>query len=75
MKPVEKIYFAFCKSKKKQLYFNELKEISGLKDSSLSKNLKELIEKKEIKKEKQKSNTFYSLKNKELKSAHFFHLH
>lgn len=71
MKPVEKIYFAFFKSKKNKLYFNELKEFSGLKDSSLNKNLKELIEKKEIKKEKEKSNTFYSLKNKQLKSIYF----
>ncbi|MFW6009322.1 MAG: nucleotidyltransferase domain-containing protein [Nanoarchaeota archaeon] len=71
MKPIEKIYFAFFKAKKNQLYFNELKKISGLKDSSLNKNLKELVDKKEIKKEKEKSNTYYSLKNKQLKSVYF----
>lgn len=71
MKPIEKIYFAFFKTKKEKLYFNELKEFSGLKDSSLNKNLKYLIEKKEVNKEKEKSNTFYSLKNKQLRSVYF----
>lgn len=71
MKPIEKIYLAFYTSKKKKLYFNELKEISGLKDSSLNKNLLNLIELDEIVKEKTKQNTFYSLKNQELKASYF----
>lgn len=71
MKPIEKIYFAFFISRKKRLYFNELKEISGLKDSSLDKTLRDLIDKNEINKEKLKSNTFYCLKNYDLKSVYF----
>jgi len=71
MKPIEKIYLAFYKSKSQRLYFNELKEISGLGDSSLSKNLNDLLKKNEIIKEKEKSNTFYTLKNIELKSIYF----
>lgn len=71
MKPIEKIYHAFYRSGRGRLYFNELKEFSGLKDSSLDRNLRILTDKKEIRKEKSRSNTYYSLINDELRAIYF----
>src|SRR3989339_341696 len=44
MKPEEKIYQAYFESKKNSLYFNEIKELSKLADSSLTTTLNRLTE-------------------------------
>ncbi|MBU4245666.1 MAG: nucleotidyltransferase domain-containing protein [Nanoarchaeota archaeon] len=58
----EKIYFAFYETKKKLLYYNQLKVHTGLSDSSLQNALKKL--KKETASIREKANTFYLLKYK-----------
>ena len=63
MKPDEKIFKAYYSSKKKSLYFNEIKEITGLSDSSLSNTLKTLTENNILEKITTKSNTYYEMKN------------
>jgi len=64
LSPEEKIYFAFYETKKKMLYYSQLKERTGLSDSSLQNALKKLVKRKEIEAIKEKANTFYRLKNK-----------
>lgn len=71
MKPIEKIYFAFYKSRKSILYFNQIKELSGLSDSSLNKNLIQLMEFKQVRKNKQRSNTYYELSDTNLIASYF----
>jgi predicted nucleotidyltransferase len=66
MKPEDKVYNAYFESKKHILYFNEIKELSKLSDSSLSNTLRKLTENKTLQQEKTKSNTFYKIKNKKL---------
>ena len=60
--PEEKIYFAFYETKKKMLYYNQIKEHTGLSDSSLQNALKKLN--KEMASIREKANTFYLLKDK-----------
>jgi len=67
--PEKKIYLAFYKKRKQ--YFNELKEETKLSNSSLQNTLKKLEKQNLIKKEKTKSNTFYSIQNKEIASIKF----
>lgn len=74
MKPEMKIFLAYLNSKKFSLYFNELKELSSLSDSSLDHNLKKLVFKEVLFVNKTKSNTFYLLKNKRLVSLKFSEL-
>jgi len=66
MKPEDKIYKAYFESKKNRLYFNEIKEISKLSDSSLANTLNKLVKDSILHQEKTKSNTFYRIKDKKL---------
>ena len=71
MKPEEKIFHAYFESKKSSLYFNEIKGLSKLSDSSLTNTLNRLIKNNTLKQEKTKSNTFYKRKNKKIFSLKF----
>jgi len=71
MKPEDKIYKAYFESKKTSLYFNEIKELSKLSDSSLTNTLNKLIKNNTLTKEKTKSNTFYKINNKKLFALKF----
>ncbi len=66
MKPEDKIYKAYFESKKNRLYFNEIKELSKLSDSSLTNTLNKLLKDNILHQEKTKSNTFYTIKEKKL---------
>jgi predicted transcriptional regulator len=61
IKPTEKVYRAFYDTREILLYFNQLKEITGLSDSSLANALKKLRESNEIERIKEKSNTFFRI--------------
>lgn len=74
MRPEEKVFKAYLDSKKSTLYFNEIKELSKLSDSSLANVLSNLVKNKTISQEKTKSNTFYSVKNKKLFELKFSEL-
>ncbi len=71
MKPEEKIYQAYFESKKSPLYFNEIKELSKLSDSSLTNTLTKLTKNSTLTQEKTKSNTFYKIKDKKLFALKF----
>ena len=71
MKPEEKIYKAYFDSKKSTLYFNEIKELSTLSDSSLTNTLNKLTKNSILAQEKTKSNTFYKIKDKKLFALKF----
>ena len=71
MKPEDKIYKAYFESKKSTLYFNEIKELSKLSDSSLTNTLHKLMTDSTLTQEKTKSNTFYKIKNKKLFALKF----
>ena len=71
MKPEEKIYKAYFESKKNSLYFNEIKELSKLSDSSLANTLNKLTKNNILTQEKTKSNTFYKIKDKKLFALKF----
>ncbi|MGK0209122.1 MAG: putative nucleotidyltransferase [Patescibacteria group bacterium] len=71
MKPEEKIYNAYFQTQKSSLYFNQIKELSKLSDSSLANTLKRLVENKIFTKEKSKSNTNYTIKNKKIIALKF----
>ncbi|MEK6874942.1 MAG: nucleotidyltransferase domain-containing protein [Nanoarchaeota archaeon] len=71
MKPEEKVYKAYFDSKKSSLYFNEVKGLSKLSDSSLTNTLARLIKSNILDKEKTKSNTFYKIKDKKLLALKF----
>ena len=71
MKPEDKIYKAYFESKKISLYFNEIKELSKLSDSSLTNTLTKLVKNSSLIKEKTKSNTFYKIKDKKLFALKF----
>lgn len=71
MKADDKIYLAYFESKKPELYFNELKELTGLSDSSLANTLKQLVNQNILKMIKTKSNTFYKIQNRKLFSLKF----
>lgn len=66
MKPEKKIYLAYYNSKKNELYFNEIKDLSGLSDSSLARSLNKLVKNNTLSKNITKSNTFYKIKNYKL---------
>ena len=74
MRPEEKVYKAYFESKKLSLYFNEIKELSKLSDSSLTNTLNRLTAEKILYREKTKSNTFYKVKNKKLMALKFSEL-
>ena len=71
MKPESKIYNAYFETSKDNLYFNEIKELTKLSDSSLSNTLKKLTEDNIITKEITKSNTYYKIKNKKIFALKF----
>ena len=71
MKPEEKVYKAYFESKKNSLYFNEIKELSNLSDSSLTNTLNKLLKDDIVTQEKTKSNTFYKIKDKKLFALKF----
>ena len=71
MKQEDKIYKAYFESKKSTLYFNEIKELSKLSDSSLTNTLHKLMTDSTLTQEKTKSNTFYKIKNKKLFALKF----
>ena len=71
MKPEQKIYRTYFESKKSSLYYNELKELSKLSDSSLTNTLSRLTKERLLDKEKTKSNTYYHIKDKKLFSLKF----
>ena len=71
MKPEDKIYKAYFESKKNSLYFNEIKELSKLSDSSLTNTLNKLVHNNILTQEKTKSNTFYKIKDKKLFTLKF----
>ncbi len=71
MKPEEKVYQAYFEAKKSSLYFNEIKELSKLSDSSLTNTLTKLTKNNTLTQEKTKSNTFYKIKDKKLLALKF----
>ncbi|MBT3407913.1 nucleotidyltransferase domain-containing protein [Candidatus Woesearchaeota archaeon] len=71
MMPENKIYLAYFKLKKTKLYYNQIKEYTGLSHSSLQNVLEKIIKLNIIKVEKTKSNIFYKIKNKKLFSLKF----
>src|SRR3989344_4181833 len=71
MKPEDKIYKVYFESKKNSLYFNEIKELSKLSDSSLTNTLNKLLHNNILTREKTKSNTFYKIKDKKLFALKF----
>ena len=71
MKPDDKIYKAYFDSKKSTLYFNEIKGLSKLSDSSLTNTLQKMITNSILTQEKTKSNTFYKIKDKKLFALKF----
>ncbi len=60
----EKIFQTFYESSKDKIYFNELKNLTKLSNSSLQNTLKLLIEGKILEKQETKANVFYIIKNK-----------
>ena len=71
MKPEDKVYQAYFESKKNPLYFNEIKELSRLSDSSLTNTLNRLTKNNILTQEKTKANTFYNIKDKKLFALKF----
>ncbi len=69
--PTERIYKAFYDSKQAKLYYNQLIELTNSSDSSLQNALKKLKQNDELDIEKQKANTFYILKDKQIKNLIF----
>lgn len=64
MKADEKVYEAYLELRQSKLYFNQIKEQTGLSNSSLQNVLNKLIQDKTLKLDKTKSNTFYQINNK-----------
>jgi predicted nucleotidyltransferase len=62
----EKIFKAFYESKKDKIYFNELKELTKLSNSSLQNQLKTLLQNNILQKEETKANVFFAIKNKKI---------
>ena len=63
MNALDKLYRAYYAANKIKLYFSELKELTGLSNSSLQNALRKLESEKQILKLKEKSNAYYILKN------------
>ena len=71
MNAEEKIYEAYLKLRSEKLYFNQLKELTKLSNSSLQNVLNKLIKDKSLSIDKKISNTFYEIKNKKFFSLKF----
>lgn len=63
--PTEKVYLAFYNSKKKAMYFNEIREKTKMSISSLQNAILKLEKAGEVSKIKETGHIFYSLKDKE----------
>jgi len=63
MNAIDKIYRAYYTSRKMSICFTELKELTALSNSSLQNSLKKFEAEKQMKKMKERANTFYTLKN------------
>lgn len=74
MKPEDKVFKAYFDSKKGELYFNQIKELSKLSDSSLASTLKKMVKNRILKKEKTKACTFYRIKDYKLFAIKFSEL-
>ncbi len=71
LEPEERVYYAFYIARKKSMYFSELRRIVGMSISSLQNVLAKMEKNNEIEKRKERANTFYCLKNKELVGLNF----
>ena len=71
MKAEEKIYEAYLKSGEPKLYFNQLKELTKLSNSSLQNVLNKLVKERILSLDKKTSNTFYEMKDTKLFSLKF----
>jgi predicted nucleotidyltransferase len=69
--PLEKVYYAFYQTKKKQMYFNEIREKLKMSISSLQNALAKLEKSDKIIKTKEKGNVFFHLKNKDFIMLNF----
>jgi len=69
--PKERVYLAFYNSKKQRMYFNEIREKANMSISSLQNAISKLEKTGEMEKSKEKSNTFYTLKNEEMIGLNF----
>ncbi|MFP4645135.1 MAG: nucleotidyltransferase domain-containing protein [Candidatus Woesearchaeota archaeon] len=74
IRPEYKIYNAYFTAQKTDLYFNELKELSGLSDSSLANTLHQLVTQKILNKKPTKATTHYTIGNKRLVALKFAEL-
>jgi predicted nucleotidyltransferase len=71
MKAEDKVYETYLKLNKNELYFNQLKEITKLSNSSLQNVLNKFVKEGILELNKTKSNTFYKIKNKKIFSLKF----
>ncbi len=71
MRAEEKIIKAFYDQNENKLYFNQLKELTQLSNSSLQNALNKLLENKTLKSRKTKSNIFYEIKDLKLIALKF----
>jgi predicted nucleotidyltransferase len=71
MRPEDKILKTYHELKKIRLYYNQIKEKSQLSDNTLSRTLKKLTEEKILKKEENKSNTYYQINDIKFVSIKF----
>ena len=71
MKPEDKIYKSYFKSKKSSLYFNEIKELSELSDSSLTNTLNKLIKNNALTQEKPNQIPSIKIKDKKIFALKF----
>ncbi len=71
LNPIEKVYYSFYISKKERMYFNEIREKTKMSISSLQNVFIKLEKSGKIIKIKEKANTFYTLKNKNIILLHF----
>ena len=69
--PTEKIYYVFYQTKKKQMYFNEIRVKTKMSISSLQNVLSKLEKNNEITKIKEKGNVFYNLKDRDSIALNF----
>jgi len=65
------VYFAFYSSKKKAMYFNEIRDKVKMSISSLQNAIKRMEKSKEISSLREKANIFYNLKDKESIALNF----
>ncbi|MBN1793236.1 nucleotidyltransferase domain-containing protein [Candidatus Woesearchaeota archaeon] len=65
MNAEEKIFKAFYDSKKDELYFNEIKSLTGLSNSSIQNTTLALLKKNILGSQKTKANVFFTMADKE----------